>query len=71
MRYNTIDIEKEGFVMSFWDDVGKGADEQWEFDYSMRRGSGGSGNTGRLDAFLKYAPIVLIGYAIFKFIFGR
>ena len=55
--------------MDFWDGVNKGADEQWEFEHSTR--GGGSGNTGCLDAFLKYGFIAIIVYAILKFIFGN
>lgn len=34
--------------MDFWDGVGKGADEQWEFEHSMRGGGGGCGCGGWL-----------------------
>ena len=69
MLYNTVVETKEARFMDFWDGVNKGADEQWEFENSMR-GHGGGGNTGCLDAFLKYGFVAVIVYAILKLIFG-
>ena len=54
--------------MGFWDDVGKGADEQWEFDYSMRRGGG---KTGCSFSIWKVVVVLLLIWWALDLIFGK
>lgn len=64
---------KGGAIMSYWDDVGNLADEMWLIDELTGGGGGGGGGKGGPGCsagFLKLLFIVVVIYAVLKFIFG-
>ena len=54
--------------MGFRDDVGKGADEQWEFEHSMRGGGCGPGCSFSI---WKVVVVLLLIWWALDLIFGK